>query len=86
MRLQLYANAYLKLSSLYSQADWRIDRDNFVIKVPDSRLSLTLQYWELRGDNPSGQKTLHGWRTRIEKFLQQAASSPDSEFPKSFAA
>jgi hypothetical protein len=86
MRLQLYANAYHRLSSLYSQADWHIDRDNFVIKVPGSRLSLTLQYWELRGDNLSGQKTLHGWRTRIEKLLQQAVASPDIEFPKSFAA
>ena len=85
-RLQLYANAYLQLSSLYSQAAWHIDRDNFVVKVPGSRLSLALQYWELRGDHTSAQKVLHGWRSRIEKFLQQAVSSPDSEFPKSFAA
>ena len=85
-RLQLYANAYLQLSSIYSQAAWHIDRDNFVIKVPGSRLSLALQYWELRGDHASGQKVLHGWRSRIEKLLQQAVSSPDNEFPKSFAA
>ena len=85
-RLQLYANAYLQLSSIYPQADWHIDRDNFVIKVPGSRLSLALQYWELRGDNTAAQKVLHGWRSRIEKVLQQAVSSPESEFPKSFAA
>ncbi len=71
---------------IYSQAAWHIDRDNFVIKVPDSRLSLALQYWELQGDHASGQKVLHGWRARIEKLLQQAVSSPDNEFPKSFAA
>jgi hypothetical protein len=86
MRLQLYANAYLKLSSLHAQADWHIDRDNFVVKVPGSRLSLALQYWDLRGDNPPRQKVLHDWRTRIEKLLQQAVSNPDSDFPKSFAA
>ncbi len=85
-RLQLYANAYHQLSSLYTQAAWHIDRDNFVVKVPGSRLSLVLQYWELRGDYATGQKVMHGWRTRIEKLLQQAASSPDNDFPKSFAA
>jgi len=85
-RLQLYANAYHQLSSLYSQAAWHIDRDNFVIKVPGSRLSLALQYWELREDHPSAQKALHAWRSRIEKLLQQAVSSPDYEFSKSFAA
>ncbi|MGO8787373.1 MAG: hypothetical protein ACLQVL_08325 [Terriglobia bacterium] len=85
-RLQLYANAYLKLTSLYSQADWHIDRDNFVIRVPLSRLSLALQYWELQGDHAAGQKVLRNWRGRIEAFLQQAASSPGQDFPRSFAA
>jgi len=85
-RLQLYANTFLKLSSLYSQGAWRIDRDNFVIKCPTARLSLALQYWELRGDHAWGQQVLHGWRTRIEKLLQQAASSPHDGFPRSFAA
>jgi hypothetical protein len=85
-RLQLYANAYLQLSSIYSQAAWHIDRDNFVIKVPGSHLSLGIQYWELRGDQASAQKALHGWRSRIEKLLQQAVSNSDNEFPKSFAA
>jgi len=85
-RLQLYANVYLQLSSIYSQAAWHIDRDNFVIKVPGSRLSLVLQYWELRGDHAAAQKALHGWRARIEKLLQQAVSNPDNELPKSFAA
>jgi hypothetical protein len=85
-RLQLYANVYLQLSSLYSQAAWHIDRDNFVIKVPGSRFSLALQYWELRGDHASGLKVLHRWRTRIEKLLQQALSHQDTDFPKSFAA
>ena len=56
-RLQLYANAYLQLSSLYTQAAWHIDRDNFVVKVPGSRLSLVLQYWELRGDHTWGRKS-----------------------------
>jgi hypothetical protein len=85
-RLQLYANAYLKLSSLYFRAAWHIDRDNFVITAPGSRLSLVLQYWELWGDHASAQKVLQGWHTRIEKLLQQAVSSPDNEIPKSFAA
>ncbi len=85
-RLQLYANAYLRLSSLYSQGAWHIDRDNFVIQCPASRLSLALQYWELRGDHASGQHVLQDWRTRVERLLQQAASTPDHEFPRSFAA
>ncbi len=85
-RLQLYANAYLQLSSIYPQAAWHIDHDNFVIKVPGSRFSLALQYWELRGDHSSGQKVLHAWRARIENLLQQAVSSPDKDFPRSFAA
>ncbi|HMD84315.1 MAG TPA: hypothetical protein VKO18_06405 [Terriglobia bacterium] len=85
-RLQLYANAYLQLSSIYSQSAWHIDCDNFVIKVPGSRLSLALQYWELRGDHTSGQKVLHGWRSRIEKLLLQAATGTEANFPKSFAA
>jgi hypothetical protein len=85
-RLQLYANTYLQLSSLYTQAAWQIDCDNFVIKVPASRLSLALQYWELRGDPASGQKVLRNWRARIEKLVQQASSRPDVELPESFAA
>ena len=85
-RLQLYANVYLQLSTLYSQAAWQIKGDNFVIKVPNSRYSLALQYWELRGDHAAQVKALHGWRNRIEKVLQQALSQPDHQFPKSFAA
>jgi hypothetical protein len=85
-RLQIYANAYHQLSSLYTQAEWHIDGDNFIIKVPGSRLSLALQYWELQGDHTSAHKVLHDWRARIEQLLQQAAASPDNEFPKSFAA
>jgi hypothetical protein len=85
-RLQLYADAYLQLSSIYSQAAWHIDQDNFVIKIPDSRVSLALQYWELRGDPASAPKVLDGWRTRIEKLLQQAVASLDNDLPKSFAA
>ena len=85
-RLQLYANAYHQLSSLYLQGTWRIDNDNFVVKVPGSGQSLFLQYWELQGDSAHRQKVLHGWRSRIEQFLQQAASSINHDFPKSFAA
>jgi hypothetical protein len=85
-RLQLYANAYLKLSCLYSQAAWHIDRDNFVARVRNSHLSLVLQYWELQGDQGSEHRVLHDWRNRIERFLQQAASTTSHNFPKSSAA
>jgi hypothetical protein len=85
-RLQLYANAYLQLSSLYTQAAWQIDRDNFVVKIPGSPLSLALQYWQARGDSTGGQQVLRDWSSRVEKLLQQAVSGPDAEFPKSFAA
>jgi len=85
-RLQLYANVYHQLSSIYSQAAWHIDGDNFVVSDPASRFSLVLQYWELRGDQVSGQIVLHAWRSRIEKLLQQVHSISESEFPKSSAA
>ena len=85
-RLQLYANAYLQLSSLYGHATWEIDRDNFVIKIPGSGLSLVLQYWQLRGDQALDQRVLLDWRGRIEKLLQQAAYNVDNPFPRSFAA
>ena len=82
-RLQLYANAYLQISSLYTQASWQIDHDNFVITIPGSRSSLALQYWELQA---SAQKVLQGWQGRIERLLQQAQSNMENDFPKSFAA
>ncbi len=86
-RLQRYANAYHQLSSIYSQAAWHIDRDNFVVKAPgSSHLSLVLQYWELRGDQGSTQRVLHGWRNRIERLLEQAVAGSGDEFPKSYAA
>jgi len=85
-RLQFYANTYLQLSSLYTQAAWQIDRDNFVIKIPGSRLSLVLQYWELRADHLSGQKVMQAWRSRIDGFLQQVTSAQLLEAPRSFAA
>jgi hypothetical protein len=86
-RLQLYANVYLQLSSLYVQASWQIDRDNFVIKIPDSRLSLILQYWQLRTDSKSPEQTVNEWNHRIEELLKQSIlSSQDNGFPKSFVA
>jgi hypothetical protein len=86
-RLQLYANVYLQLSSLYVQASWHIDHDNFVIKIPDSRLSLILQYWQLRTDSKSPEQTVNEWNHRIEELLKQSIlSSQDNGFPKSFAA
>lgn len=85
-RLQLYANTYLQLSSLYTQADWQIERDNFVVKVSGSRPSLVLAYWELRDRDGSGQQILQAWRSRVETFLTLAASTRDREFPTSFAA
>ncbi len=85
-RLQLYANAYLRLSSLYTEGEWHIDRDTFVMKVRNKRLSLRLQYWELRGDHTSVQKVMNGWRSRIENLLQESVAPVDQDFPKSFAA
>ena len=85
-RLQLYANAYLQLSSLYSQTAWQIAGDEFVIKVPGSPLTLALQYWQLRGDHLSSQRTMRAWRARIDDFLQQSMSDRQFDVPKSFAA
>jgi hypothetical protein len=85
-RLQRYANAYLHLSSLYVQAEWQIDHDNFVIKVRDSGNSLVLQYWRLREEHSADSKVMRDWRRRVDKLLQNAIPAPDLEFPKSFAA
>ena len=85
-RLQRYANAYLRLSSLYVQAAWQIDRDNFVVKVPDSDNSLVLQYWQLREDRSSESKVMRHWRRRIDKLLQNTVSATQIECPKLFAA
>jgi hypothetical protein len=85
-RLQLYANAYHKLSSLYTQGTWHLNDDNFVVTAPGSHLSLVLQYWELQGDHAHLQKVMHGWRSRIEKLFQQVTCSTSNEFPRSFAA
>ena len=86
-RLQLYANVYLQLSSLYVQASWQIDQDNFVVKISDSPFSLVLQYWQLWIDSKSSQQTVNEWTHRIESLLDQAKlSSQNGGFPKSFAA
>lgn len=85
--LQLYANVYHQLSSLYTQAEWKIDHDNFVAKIPGSQNSLVLQYWALWVDQKSPALPANPWHDRIEKFLNQAIlSRQDSGFPKSFAA
>ena len=85
-RLQLYANVYLQLSSLYTHGSWQIDHDTFVFKVADSRCALVLQYWQLRGESSAVQQVLQDWRSRVEKLLQQAALKLGNEFPRSFAA
>lgn len=85
-RLQFYANVYLQLSSLYTQAAWQIDRDCFVMKPPGAHLALRLQYWQLRGDHAAEQKALQAWYSRIEDFLRQVVSAPVLEVPKSYAA
>lgn len=85
-RLQLYANTYHQLSSLYGQGVWQIDHDSFVLSVPGTRLSLAIQYWELQGDHISSQRSVLRWRRRIESFLEQSLSELHLEVPKSFAA
>jgi hypothetical protein len=85
-RLQLYANAYHQLSSLYSDAAWHIDHDTFVVKFPGRHATLSLQYWELRGDGASIQNAMQGWRGRIEHLLRQSMRVADHGFPESFAA
>ena len=85
-RLQFYANAYLQLSSLYTQATWQIAGDEFVVKAPGSRLTLALQYWQLRADQLSSHKTIRGWRTRIDDFLRESVADLRFDIPKSFAA
>lgn len=85
-RLQRYANVYLQISSLYVQAAWRIERDNFVITIPDSSSSLALQYWQLREEGAAEARVMQQWRRRIETLLQPEASTVEKGFPQSFAA
>jgi hypothetical protein len=86
--LQLYANSFLKLSTLYSECAWRIERDMFVMEVgmPGKSVSLGLPYWDLRGGAEAAPQTLEAWRGRIETLLCEVAPYALREFPKSFAA
>lgn len=70
-RLQTYAKVFLHLSSLYSQATWHIDGENFLATAPGSRATMSLPYWEIKGDYASTQKVLQMWRSLIEDFLQE---------------
>lgn len=85
-RLQRYANSYLRLSSLYAQVEWEIDRDNFVVKAPDAGSSLLLQYWQLQEERAAESNVINEWRNRIEKFFQDAVPKIATDIPNSFAA
>ena len=85
-RLQLYANVYHQLSSLYGQASWHIEGDSFVVKVAGPVRTLALQYWELRGDAGFDPRATLRWLNRIESFLHKSALGPGGAYPKSFAA
>ncbi len=85
-RLQLYANCFLQFTLLYGECRWRIDRDTFVMEVPGTTFSLSLQYWELRGDEDKAARVREAWRVRIETLLAEAAPYLGRGFPKSHAA
>jgi hypothetical protein len=85
-RLGLYADTFLKLSKLYTEAVWRIEKDTFVMEVPATGFSLSLQYWALRDGPEETRRTLEAWRQRIEALLLQAVSQRDRVFPRSYAA
>ena len=85
-RLQLYANCFLQFTLLYGECRWRIDRDTFVMEVPGTTFSLSLQYWELRGGEDKAARVREAWRARIETLLAEAAPYLGGGFPKSHAA
>lgn len=87
-RLQLYAQSFLKLSNLYTECAWRIERDTFVmeLEMPGKAVSLALPYWELRGGAAVADSALEAWRARIETLLREVAPYAQPGFPRSFAA
>ena len=82
-RLGMYAEAFVRLSTLYAGARWRIQNETFLMELPGRGISLTLRYGELRrGAGP----TLETWRYWIEGLLEDASSDADKDLPRSFAA
>jgi hypothetical protein len=80
-RLETYAEAFVQLSSLYSDARWRMQDNTFLMEIPARGISLALRYWELRND-ASG--TLKTWKRWIESLLE--GDSLRESTPQSFAA
>lgn len=85
-RLELYAAAFSKFSTLYSQCRWRIESERFIMEIPRRGLSLAFHYWDLRGEPAEVESALIGWTERIEDFLCEAAPFAGCPIPKSFAA
>jgi hypothetical protein len=82
-RLETYAQAFMRLSSLYADARWRIQNDTFLMELPARGISLTLRYWELR---KSARETLETWKCWIESLLEDASSRPGETLRQTFAA
>lgn len=80
-RLETYAEAFVRLSSLYSDARWRIHNNTFLMELPTRGISLALRYWELRND---AKGTLQTWKYWIESLIE--CDSLDESTPPSYAA
>src|SRR5581483_4479804 len=85
-RLELYAETFAKLSTLYPQCHWRIESERFIMEVPKRGLRLAVHYWDLRGTSAEVEGALAHWKKQIESFLHQALPLADHAIPKSFAA
>lgn len=80
-RLEAYAEAFVRLSSLYASARWRMQDNTFVMEIPARGISLALRYWELRNN---ASTTFETWKRWIESLLE--GDSLREGTPRSFAA
>jgi hypothetical protein len=85
-RLELYAETFAKLSTLYPQCHWRIESERFIMEVPKRGLRLSVPYWDLRGTAAEVEGALAHWKKQIESFLHEALPLAEHAIPKSFAA
>ncbi len=82
-RLGMYAEAFVRLSNLYTGARWRIQNETFLMELPGRGISLTLRYGELRR---GAGVTLETWRYWIESLIEDASSRAGEALPQSYAA
>lgn len=82
--LEVYAQAFLRLSSLYPQCQWSIKSQQFAVKIPRRLSTWNFCYWDLQKEDPF--HVVQGWGQVVDRLLQEANLLSTPEPPKSYAA